>query len=307
MSKAFENKDVPDNWEDLSDSEEEEKVVEKEVPQNKIEVLADYAKRLLVMPLSCYCALHGLNKEDFPTNKLILPPTILKFIFEENSNIQFPSPLIFCIQNQNSDKKLYAGVQDFDDRANGLVIIPDNMMAILGIKAKDQTKVKLSVVDIPVGKHIKVKPLEREFMRFTIDRNPKSLLNEHLNDQFVVSKDDLLVIRKNGMVFHVEVIECYPSDTIKIYQTDITLGIETEHLRKVLRYDYSLKKGEIPIYDENDDFQDSVNSSTKEDAENTTSKSTKNQNNTVSESTSSTARPINREEMRNHWIKRFEK
>jgi len=157
------------------------------------------------------------------SNKILLPPSMLHKI-NEMDNIEYP--LFFKIINPICEFGRVCAVHEFT-AMEGVTNVPYYIMEDLGIAEGSQ--VSIEYINPPQGSYLKLKPHETAFINLS---NPKVIL-EHImsKDYPVVSKGETIVLNYKDLdkTFRIDIVDCQPSETIKIIDTDVNLDFDTPY------------------------------------------------------------------------------
>jgi len=157
------------------------------------------------------------------SNKILLPPSMLHKI-NEMDNVEYP--LFFKIINPICEFGRVCAVHEFT-AMEGVTNVPYYIMEDLGIAEGSQ--VSIEYINPPQGSYLKLKPHETAFINLS---NPKVIL-EHImsKDYPVVSKGETIVLNYKDLdkTFRIDIVDCQPSETIKIIDTDVNLDFDTPY------------------------------------------------------------------------------
>lgn len=168
--------------------------------------------------LNCYPFIY--SHYDFSKlengNKIILPKQILKDL-SKYTEIEYP--LHFSINDSNI---LFTPAEFKDDIID--IFIPKHFIDILGVQVASQIKLTFLNKKIPKGNKIKLKPHTSNFLDIM---DHKHFLENHLTKLYTtLSLGQTILIPKGDITILIDILECSPSNTISIIDTDLEVEFE---------------------------------------------------------------------------------
>ena len=158
------------------------------------------------------------------TNKIRLPPSVLKHLIEDVGEKSLEFPLFFSIKNTQTMYSNTCAVHEFSS-PEGVCNIPFHIMQDLSISEGDDIEIQL--VCLVNGSFIKLRPHKTKFIDLT---DPKAVLEKYMSlDYPVVTKGHTILINYKdiGEQFYIDIVDCEPADTIKIINTDVNVDFDT--------------------------------------------------------------------------------
>jgi ubiquitin fusion degradation protein 1 len=128
-------------------------------------------------------------------------------------------PMTFMCTSLKTNKSICCGVVEFtaDERT---MFMPQWMMDNIAINDGDD--IALKNVNLPKGKYIKFKPLNKEFFKLN---NPKAILEHYLQNFKTLSDGSNICINYLNRNFNVQIVETVPSKAICVNNADINMDI----------------------------------------------------------------------------------
>jgi len=157
------------------------------------------------------------------SNKILLPASMLHKI-NEMDNVEYP--LFFKVINPICEFGRVCAVHEFT-AMEGVTDVPYYIMEDLGIEEGSQ--VSIEYINPPQGSYLKLKPHETAFINLS---NPKVVLEQIMSKDYpVVSKGETIVLNYKDLdkTFLIDIVDCQPSETIKIIDADVNLDFDTPH------------------------------------------------------------------------------
>ena len=152
------------------------------------------------------------------TNKIRLPPSVLKSLIDKIGEKSLEFPLFFSIKNIITHYSTTCAVHEFS-APEGVCNIPFHIMQDLGVN--EGSNIEIQLLCLVSGSFIKLRPHKTEFINLS---DPKAVLEKYLSlDYPVVTKGHTIVINHKELNkhFQLDIIDCEPADTIKIINTDV--------------------------------------------------------------------------------------
>ena len=161
-----------------------------------------------------YCENETHNLEC--SNKIILPSSILREISKYN---EIEYPLHFRINNS----EILFTPSEFKEFIED-IFIPQHFIDNLGIEIGSQINLTLLNYKIDKGNFIKIKPHTSNFLEIM---DPKHFLENHLTKRYTtLSKGQTIIIPIENSNMLIDILDCEPSDTISIIDTDLEVDFE---------------------------------------------------------------------------------
>ena len=161
-----------------------------------------------------YCENENQNLEC--SNKIILPSTILREI-SKYTEIEYP--LHFKI---NGSEILFTP-SEFKEFNEG-IFIPQHFIENLKIEIGSMINLTLLNYKIDKGHFIKIKPHTSNFLEIM---DPKHFLENHLTKRYTtLTKGQTIIIPIENSNMLIDILECEPSETISIIDTDLEVDFE---------------------------------------------------------------------------------
>jgi len=152
------------------------------------------------------------SKEDLEKgNKILLPPSALDHL----ARLNITWPMLFELHNAEKGRHTCGGVQEFSAE-EGTCYMPYWMMQNLLLKEGDI--VRVTNTTLPKGRYVKLQPVSKEFLDIS---NPKAVLEASLRLYATLTVGDNIVIHYNQKKYEIEIVECRPSNSISIIETDV--------------------------------------------------------------------------------------
>ena len=158
------------------------------------------------------------------TNKIRLPPSVLKHLMEDVGEKSLEFPLFFSVKNTHTMYSNTCAVHEFSS-PEGVCNLPFHIMQDLSVNEGDNIEIQL--VCLVNGSFIKLRPHKTKFIDLT---NPKAVLEKYMSlDYPVVTKGHTILINYKdiGEQFYIDIVDCEPADTIKIINTDVNVDFDT--------------------------------------------------------------------------------
>ena len=193
--------------------------------------------------MSFKCTLRASSASNAGVNmiqsggKVILPPSIMHTLLV--NGIRTPFIFRLCklknlIQCEIKDMNpIHMGVLEFTAH-EGEILLPDWLMGSLSIKEEDLVSVES--VSLPVGKYVKILPLEPTFLSLT---NPRAVLEHNFSRFSALTKGSTIGILHNACLYHIKIIDISPQnqsftgcDAISIIDVDIQLELDESECSK---------------------------------------------------------------------------
>jgi len=150
------------------------------------------------------------------SNKIFLPESMLYKYKQE----QFP--LYFKLTHPEYGVSTVCGVEEFTSPP-GCFIVPHRIMEHLLIC--DGQNIDVQICHPLKGNYIKLKPRKTAFIDLS---NPKAVLEKFMSSDYpVVSVGDTLSINHLNTIYHIDVVDCKPGNSINILNTDVNLDFDT--------------------------------------------------------------------------------
>jgi ubiquitin fusion degradation protein 1 len=140
------------------------------------------------------------HPEHLEGGKIICPPQVLNAITK--SEVVYP--ILFKISSNT--KTLYCGPVDWTAEP-GRVYVPDWMMANLGVE--NNSKIQLSVTELPTGHFVKFKPQSTNFLTKISD--PRAVLEHKLRNYAALKVGEVIYFQYVKHDYFLEVLECKPA------------------------------------------------------------------------------------------------
>eukprot|EP01091_Cochliopodium_minus_P018648 TRINITY_DN7622_c0_g1_i1.p1 TRINITY_DN7622_c0_g1~~TRINITY_DN7622_c0_g1_i1.p1 ORF type:complete len:690 (+),score=184.51 TRINITY_DN7622_c0_g1_i1:22-2070(+) len=191
-----------------------------------------------IWTLNAYGSIHIISKNISDAlekgNKIILPPKILDKIMQD-SNM---GPFFFSIENSEYQERVtIASVLEFN-APEDTVYIPDGIMNRLLLS--DGEKVNISLVQIPPGEYVKLRPHNPEFSEL---EDPVEVLSSVFGYNYSsLSVDEIITLTFNGIIFDFTVLDTKPGNSINIIGQTLKIDFEEASVHK--EEPQSLKDGD---------------------------------------------------------------
>ena len=210
-----------------------------------------YKTNLFCFSYACSAQSTELTQRVKHSNKILLPPSVLNTINEQNL---FSPPLFFQIKNQENQLSQVCGVQEFS-APPGMCHVPYHVMESLGIKEGSAIDLELAT---PVdGTYVKFRLHSSDFANIS---DPKALLEKVLSRDYpVITEGHTIAINYAEMnrVYYIDVVETKPAPVIKIINVNINVDFDTpldyvepeEKLPEPVINNYVDVSNNEPIYD----------------------------------------------------------
>lgn len=163
------------------------------------------------------------NKND--SSYIVLPPSALVSVFS-TGDIEFP--IIYKVKNNKTKCSTFCSVYEFDAEENKC-LIPEWVMMQLGLEEGDPVEILHHAEKLDRGEKIIVAPQNENFYN---EYNFLEQLENAFLEFIVLNKNDLISIRVNDRVYHLEVVETFPSDTICTINCDLVIDFDNSFLDK---------------------------------------------------------------------------
>ncbi len=186
--------------------------------QDNINNVSLEAPETIDFSFKCFPLIYCENETQYLecSNKIILPSTILREI-SKYTEIEYP--LHFRINNS----EILFTPSEFKE-FNEDVFIPQHFIDNLGIEIGSQIKLTLLNYKIDKGNFIKIKPHTSNFLEIM---DPKHFLENHLTKRYTtLSKGQTIIIPNENSNILIDILECEPSNTISIIDTDLEVDFE---------------------------------------------------------------------------------
>ena len=168
--------------------------------------------------LKCFPLIYCENEnQDLEcSNKIILPSSVLREISKYN---EIEYPLHFKI----NDSEILFTPSEFKE-FNENVFIPQHFIDNLGIEIGSQINLTLLNFKVNKGQSIKIKPHTSDFLEIM---DHKHFLENHLTKRYTtLSKGQTIIIPNENSNILIDILECEPSNTISIIDTDLEVDFE---------------------------------------------------------------------------------
>jgi ubiquitin fusion degradation protein 1 len=150
------------------------------------------------------------------SNKIFLPESMLYEFKQE------PFPLYFKLTQPDYGVSTVCGVEEFT-APPGCFIVPHRIMEHLLIC--DGQNIDIQLCHPLKGTYLNLKPRKTAFIELS---NPKAVLERFLSKDYpVVSVGDTISINHVDKIYHIDVVECKPGNSIDILNTDVNLDFST--------------------------------------------------------------------------------
>ena len=150
------------------------------------------------------------------SNKIFLPESMLYKYKQE----QFP--LYFKLTHPEYGVSTVCGVEEFTGPP-GCFVVPHRIMEHLLIC--DGQNIDVQICHPLKGNYIKLKPRKTAFIELS---NPKAVLERFMSKDYpIISVGDTLSINHLNTIYHIDVVECKPGNSIDILNTDVNLDFDT--------------------------------------------------------------------------------
>jgi len=176
---------------------------------------------LLCFSYACSSQSEELTQRVKHSNKILLPPSVLHTINNENA---FSSPLFFQIKNLENQMTQVCGMQEFS-APPGVAHVPYHVMESLGIK--EGTNVEFELATPVDGTYVKFRLHSSDFADVS---DPKAVLERVLSRDYpVITEGHTIAINYAEMnrVFYIDVVETKPAPVIKIINVNINVDFDT--------------------------------------------------------------------------------
>lgn len=171
---------------------------------------------LMCFSLFCSDKPQHVNDRVAFSNKIFLPESMLYMFNQEMF------PLYFKLTHPEYGVSCVCAVEEFT-APPGCFIAPQRVMEQLLIC--DGNNINIQLCHPLKGTYIKLKPRKTAFIELT---DPKAVLERHLSRDYpVVSTGDTISIKHANSIYHIDVVECKPADSIDILNTDINMDFDT--------------------------------------------------------------------------------
>jgi len=186
--------------------------------QDNINNVSLEAPETIDFSFKCFPLIYCENETQYLecSNKIILPSTILREI-SKYTEIEYP--LHFKI---NGSEILFTP-SEFKEFNEG-VFIPQHFIENLKIEIGSMINLTLLNYKIDKGKFIKIKPHTSNFLEIM---DPKHFLENHLTKRYTtLTKGQTIIIPIENSNMLIDILECEPSETISIIDTDLEVDFE---------------------------------------------------------------------------------
>lgn len=155
-------------------------------------------------------------------DKILLPASILELILNKFGNL--PVPLIFSISPIRTRKTVYVGVLEFV-APEEIAILPFWLFHEMGLNEGEM--IRLGIVEfLPKATFLKIRPHKTEFIDLG---DPTAILNKHLRDFTVVTKNSTISINILNKDFLIDIVDIKPEtqyNAVLLINADIQLEFE---------------------------------------------------------------------------------
>ena len=207
--------------------------------QDNINSFSMDATETINFSLKCFPLIYCENENQYLecSNKIILPSSVLREISKYN---EIEYPLHFKI----NDSEILFTPSEFKE-FNENVFIPQHFIDNLGIEIGSQINLTLLNFKVNKGQSIKIKPHTSDFLEIM---DPKHFLENHLTKRYTtLSKGQTIIIPNENSNILIDILECEPSNTISIIDTDLEVDFEAP-------WDY-VEPENIPKKEETETFE----------------------------------------------------
>ena len=173
------------------------------------------------------------------SNKIFLPESMLYQYKQE----QFP--LYFQLTHPEYGISCICAVEEFTGPP-GCFVVPQRIMEHL--LCTEGNNINIQLCHPLKGTYLKLKPRKTAFINLS---NPKAILERFLSRDYpVISMGDTISINHLDTIYHIDVTECEPGNSIDIVNTNINLDFDAP-----LDYVEPSKMSETPVLEANSNIQ----------------------------------------------------
>jgi len=182
----------------------------------QVENAAEAKTTLMCFSMACSDKPKHVTDRVAHSNKIFLPESML-YKYEKE---QFP--LYFKLTQPEYGVSTVCGVEEFTGPP-GCFVVPHRIMEHLLIC--DGQNIDVQLCHPLKGSYIKLKPRKTAFIELS---NPKAVLERFMSKDYpVISVGDTLSINHLDTIYHIDVVECQPGNSINILNTDVNLDFDT--------------------------------------------------------------------------------
>ena len=182
-----------------------------------------YKTELPCFSFTCSAQSEEIRKHCRYSNKILLPPTILNELSENEAFEDANQILFFKVINKALEFGHVCGVHEFT-ASPGICHVPYHIMEDLGIQ--EGQNIEIEKVAPPQGTYIKLRPHKTAFIELS---DPKAILEKILSEDYpVVTRGQTIAVnyKELGKVFRIDIVETKPAEVISIINTDINVDFD---------------------------------------------------------------------------------
>jgi hypothetical protein len=195
------------------------------------------------------------NIQDFHTNKIILPDTLLvEWLFTEPDLLDGNKLIQLEITNPKTKLKTHCGVKEFKDET----LIPKWIMYNLGLKENDPVDIKKT--SLPIATSVTFQSKSKNFTRDV--KNPEETLTANLSHNFsCLSVGDKIPIFDNDKLYILEVTALDPQNSVSLInpitmEMEAVLDIQPSQRQKQLFQYQKQQKALRGVYSKEDPYKE---------------------------------------------------